>query len=268
MKAWLERFGMFRKAVEGKTSASEKSGELLFLVDMHAHWIPGIDDGAKDLEESLDILRALAALGYRHLIATPHVMADYYRNTAQDILQGLALVRQACTSAGLNLSLAASAEYYLEEHFLGLLAKGEVLPMANQYVLFELSYLNRPGNLQQGIFSIQSAGLVPILAHPERYPYFAGETRLQPYRELVEQGVCLQINLGSLTGQHGPQARKTARTLIDAGLVHFAGTDVHRATSLDAMGDLVRDRWYQKFLDSPMQRMQDLLPSAGNPANA
>ena len=255
MTSWLDRLKI---KLGSPASTHSLTGVVM---DMHAHWIPGIDDGAKDLEESLDILRKLAELGYQGCIATPHIMSDYYRNIPEIILSGLERVRHAANEEGIPLFLDAAAEYYLDEGFLNLLEPGKMLSFGKDYLLFELSYLNQPHSLQQAIFQIQTCGYQPVLAHPERYPYFADSRSLSVFRELTEQNVLLQLNLGSLVGQHGPQARQTGRDLVDAGLIHFAGSDVHRSSQVLNLNALATDRWYNKLVESNSLRNSELLPS-------
>jgi len=244
MSGWLDKL----KIAWGSGPAPRSVTEL--GTDMHAHWIPGIDDGAKTMDEALSMLQGMATLGFTTCIATPHIMADYYRNTPQGIREGLENVRAAARAAGLSLRLEAAAEYYLDEQFVALLEKGDMLTFGADYLLFELSYVNRPSNFQTAIFQIQTHGYQPVLAHPERYPYFSEDGNLTPFREMADQGVLLQLNLGSLTGQHGPFARHLARELVDAQLVHFAGTDVHRASQTRDLEQLRTDRWFHKLLDS------------------
>jgi protein-tyrosine phosphatase len=232
----------------GSAPPARPLGEL--GCDLHAHWLPGLDDGARDLDESLAMLRGFADRGYRALIATPHVMGDHYRNTPDGIRAALERTREAARAEGLDLRLEAAAEYYLDDAFLHLLdGGGELLPLPGGRLLFELSYLNRPNHLQEAIFRMQTSGWKPVLAHPERYPYFHGDPRLGPYRELAEQGVELQVNLGSLTGRHGEGARRTARELLDAGLVDLLGTDLHRADQWAGLEAVARDRRFHRWLD-------------------
>ncbi len=244
MNSWIDRI---RSGF--KTSPPERAVGSL-VADMHAHWIPGIDDGVRDMDESLNLLRGMAALGYTGCIATPHIMSDYYRNSPAIIRAGLDAVRLEAKRHGIALQLEAAAEYYLDEGFFSLIEAGDLLTFGKNFLLFELSYINRPNSLQQAIFCVQTAGLQPVLAHPERYPYFSNEKDLSPFRELVEQGVLLQLNLGSLTGQHGPYARHTGRELVDAGLISFAGSDLHRPEQLADLGTVQTDRWFHKLLDS------------------
>ena len=249
---WTDRL----RQVLGAGSPAVSLGSL--GTDMHAHWLPGLDDGVKSMEEALELLRGLEALGYQAAIATPHVMADHYRNSPEGIQSALSEVRQAAAAAGLRLRLEAAAEYYLDDSLFTALESSQVLSLAGRFLLFELSYLNRPSGLQQAIFAMQTAGFQPVLAHPERYPYLVAEAQLSPYRELSEQGVLLQINLGSLLGHYGPESRRCARQLIEAGLVHFAGTDAHRPGQVSDLAALSRDPWLSRLMNSGILRHSEL----------
>jgi protein-tyrosine phosphatase len=249
---WTDRL----RQILGAGSPAISLGAL--ATDMHAHWLPGLDDGVKSIDEAVELLQGLETLGYLAAIATPHVMADHYRNSPEGIRAALQDVRQAAAQAGLSLRLEAAAEYYLDDSLFAAIERSEVLTLAGNFLLFELSYLNRPSGLQQAIFSIQTAGFQPVLAHPERYPYLVAEPHLNPYRELTEQGVLLQINLGSLLGHYGPESRRCARQLIEAGLVHFAGTDAHRPGQVGDMGSLARDPWLNRLLSSGNLRHSQL----------
>ncbi len=107
---------------------------------MHAHVLPGLDDGADSLEKALEMVEALMRLGYRKLILTPHIMGDFYKNTPRGIRERLALLQQAVQEKGWQIGLACAAEYYLDEWFLEKVAGPEpLLSFGNQYVLFETS---------------------------------------------------------------------------------------------------------------------------------
>ena len=196
--------------------------------DMHSHLLPGLDDGAETLAHSLDLLRALRALGYRKLIMTPHIMGDFFKNTPESIRAALQLLREAAAEADLgDLELDCAAEYYLDEFLGRKLADGtEMLTFGGdkRYLLFETSYMNEPLNLYDIIFELSAQGYTPVLAHPERYTYFYG--RLAEIEKLRrDHGVLLQVNLNSLAGYYSPAAKKVAEQLVDAGLVDFVGTD-------------------------------------------
>ena len=198
--------------------------------DMHSHLLPGLDDGAETVEHSLDLLRALRALGFRKLIMTPHIMGDFYKNTPAGIRAALHQLRTAAAAAGLgDVELDCAAEYYLDEFLGHKLADGtELLTFGGdkRYLLFETSYMNEPLNLFEIIFELKAQGYRPVLAHPERYTYLYGRFgEIEKLRH--DHGVLLQVNLNSLAGYYSPAAKKVAEQLVDGGLVDFVGTDTH-----------------------------------------
>ncbi|SHK26938.1 tyrosine-protein phosphatase [Hymenobacter psychrotolerans] len=232
---------LFQKLFGRKASPAALAPDALAVLgtDMHSHVLPGLDDGAEVVEQSLDLLRELRALGYRKLIMTPHVMGDFYKNTPDGIRAALAVVRQAATEAGLtDMQLECAAEYYLDEWFGPRLDRGdELLTFGGdkRYVLFETSYINEPFNLAETIFRLQSMGYQPVLAHPERYTYFYG--RFEDLVKVRENGALLQLNLNSLAGYYSSGAKKVAEKLIDAGLVDLVGTDAHNIKHTTTLRD-------------------------------
>ncbi len=198
--------------------------------DMHAHWLPGLDDGAKTVEDSLHLIRQLVDMGYRKLIATPHVMADFYPNTPSTIMGALEEVRAAVAAAGIDVQLDAAAEYLLDEGFRQKLHSEELLTLPGKHVLVEFSFVSAPKNRDALFFELLTKGYRPILAHPERYAYY--HSRFEEYRSIAQRGIKLQVNLLSLTGYYGKREKKTAERLIDEGLVDILGTDAHHGRHL------------------------------------
>ena len=225
MAFWQRLFG------ESPRAAAPAAAPLAALgADMHSHLLPGLDDGAETLAHSLDLLRALRALGFRKLVLTPHVMGDFYKNTPEGIRAALALLRTAAEAAGLgDVALDCAAEYYLDEFLGRKLADGtELLTFGGErrFLLFETSYMNEPLNFYETVFEMKAQGYRPVLAHPERYTYLYGRfAEIEKLR--ADHGVLLQINLNSLAGYYSPAARRVAEQLIDGGLVDFVGTDTH-----------------------------------------
>ena len=248
---WQHLFG-------GRAAATPKIANPLadLLVDMHSHLLPGLDDGAETIEDSLDLLRELRTLGFKKLIMTPHIMGDFYKNTPVGIRAALHELRAAAEAAGLgDVSLECAAEYYLDEWLGQKLADGtELLSFGaeRRYLLFETSYMNEPFNLQATIFELKAAGYRPVLAHPERYTYYYG--RFAEIRKLrLEHGVLLQLNLNSLAGYYSPAARQVAEQMIDEGLVDFVGTDTHHLRHTAALaGKTVSSAHFRKLLALPL----------------
>lgn len=193
--------------------------------DVHSHFIPGIDDGAKTMEDSVTLIAEFARLGYKKVITTPHVMSDYYRNTPEIILEGLEEVRKALAHAGVNIEIAAAAEYMIDYDFEQAIPKKELLTIGDNYVLFELPFMAEPPNLHSVIFELQTNGYKPILAHVERYGFW--NEKSTTYQDLYDKGVTIQMNIGSITGHYGPEAKRAAEFLIDNDLVGLVGSDCH-----------------------------------------
>ncbi len=212
-------------------------------VDIHSHLLPGIDDGVKTLKESIEIIKRFQFLGYRKLITTPHIFSDLYPNTAESIQEKLSIVKDALKKENLDILLEASAEYYLDMKFLKLIEDSELLPFMGNYILFETPCTSKLIILDIAIESIIRKGYVPVLAHPERYHYLYGDN-LEHYKKLKRMGVLFQINLKSLQS-NSKRIRKTALQLIQAGLVDFIGSDVHRMQDMITLENILKTKEYQ-----------------------
>lgn len=212
-------FDLFRK----KTVLSPND----LVTDIHSHLLPGIDDGVADLEESVRVLKYLASLGYRKIITTPHIMSDVYPNTREDILRLLPQVQEAAREAGLDISIEAAAEYYLDEAFMDLLSHpGQLLSFGDGYLLFETNMISRPLPLEEAIFLLLSQGFKPVMAHPERLRYIQDGPEL--LEELAGKGLRYQVNLGSFAGYYRKEAKQIAEGMAKKGLVSFLGSDCHK----------------------------------------
>lgn len=216
-----------------KKTADEHS--LAWLnADMHSHLLPGIDDGSPDLATSIALVRGLAALGYKKLITTPHILWDLYRNTAEQIRYAEAALQQAIESEGLDISLKAAAEYYIDEHFQQeLAAKTPLLTLGDNFVLVEFSMMTAPMDLQEVLFEMQMQNYQPVIAHPERYVYM--NRRREFFDGLKSSGCLFQLNLMALGGYYGAGVHELAEHLLKKEYYDFAGTDLHHAKHLDAL---------------------------------
>lgn len=219
----------------GPSATSKFPADLSVIrCDMHSHFIPGIDDGARTIEDSVAMIREFAAMGYKKVITTPHIMSDAYRNTPEIIFGGLAQVRVALKTAGIPIEIEAAAEYYMDFDFEKKIDERRLLTFGNgKYVLFELSFVNPPDSLMGIIFKLLTNGYKPILAHPERYNFWHGD--FKKYEELVEKGVLLQLNFNSLSGHYGPPAQKIAERMIDQNMISFIGSDCHHLGHIEIM---------------------------------
>ncbi|ODS81744.1 MAG: histidinol phosphatase [Cytophagaceae bacterium SCN 52-12] len=223
---------MFNKIFSWGQKRAENQERVTF--DLHSHLIPGIDDGARTMADSVEMIRQMAAQGFTHLVTTPHIMWDSYKNTPEIIRKGLGEVREACLENGIDIRLDAAAEYFIDEHFLELLrGRGELLTLPGNRLLVELPYTTPLMNTTETLFSIIGYGYRPVLAHPERYSYFHAGPEV--YHRLKEQGCELQLNALSLTGQYGSGVQKVARWLLKQQLVTFIGSDAHDIRHVKAL---------------------------------
>lgn len=215
-------------------------------VDMHSHLIPGIDDGSKSLEESIAMIQRLKGYGLRKLITTPHVMSEYYKNSPETILPGLARLKAALLEDNIDIEVEAAAEYFIDEMLMEKLNKGEkLLTIGKNYVLVETGFMSRPLMLKEIFFDMEMHGYKPILAHPERYQYLIQDKDF--LYELIDRDVYFQINLLSLTGFYSKPIKNFAELLIDEGKVRFFGTDCHNPRYLDMLETLPRSKYYEKI---------------------
>jgi tyrosine-protein phosphatase YwqE len=222
--------GFFSNLFKRKEQLLEPADFSVLKTDFHSHLIPGIDDGASSLEESILLIQGLRDMGFSKIITTPHCMSDFYRNTPEIINQGLATVKAELLKRGIEIALQASAEYYLDDDFERKIDEGELLPFGDNYILFELPFLSEPPNFSQVVFKLQSMGYRPILAHPERYGFYYN--KFETYQEFVDRGIHLQVNLMSLMGHYSPETQRIAEKLIGQELITFLGTDLHNERQL------------------------------------
>jgi protein-tyrosine phosphatase len=205
-----------------------------FVTDIHSHILPGIDDGSPDLETSLTLIKGLINLGIKESIATPHIIADMFRNDAVTIAAALNKLNTYLSLNNINFTVSAAAEYMMDDHFLHLLSTNQkLLTIRENYILTEFSYAATPSNIEQMAFAILTEGYRPLLAHPERYGYFHLDFR--QYDRLKDLGFLFQLNLLSLTGYYGRGPQKAAQYLIKNNMVDFAGTDLHHERHLQAL---------------------------------
>jgi len=242
-------FNWFKKSERKKNITFDYS---LIVVDMHSHVLPGIDDGAQTPEDSIELIKRMMALGIKKIIATPHIMADYYKNTAETINGSLEILKAALEKQQIDIVVEAAAEHYFDETFEDRIDNGKLMIMGDNYVLFEFSFISQPPNVISVIRKLTDLGYKPILAHPERYPFIEIET-LQTYKGW---GLQLQLNTISLTGYYGKEAKKFAENMIDLQMIDFISSDMHHLRHADAFKDALRMPYLEKVMvDYPLKNI-------------
>ena len=219
------------------------------VVDFHNHVIPGIDDGAKSIDDSIIMLRSFEQLGVKKVIGSPHSMAEGYVNSNEKIIEKRDEVREAIRKNGLAIQSDATAEYYCDEAFMERIERKELLTFGKNYVLMELSYVSKPTNFGEVTYKLQVAGYNLILAHPERYPFYY-EKDFDSYNSLKDRGVYFQINIASLAGGYGSRAKFTAEKMIDDGMVEFVSTDLHSIGQFDMFRECLKEKYLERILTS------------------
>lgn len=219
----------------------EKSGILEDAVDWHSHILPGVDDGIKTMDDSLEILDAYEKYGYREVWLTPHIMEDY-PNTTEDLKARFEELKQ--TYKG-SIRLHLAAENMLDILFDNRMKQKDLLPLGEQgnHLLVETSYINPPMGFNHIIDDIFSAGFFPVLAHPERYRYMDKDD----YKDLKDKGVVFQMNLISIVAGFGKTARDKAEWLLDNNMVDLIGSDAHRLKA--TAGWMTQSPRKAKYLD-------------------
>lgn len=203
-------------------------------VDIHSHLLPGIDDGSENMEQSINYIHQLQELGFSKLICTPHVYSDIYPNTPETILPVLSALKLRVEELGIDIKLAAAAEYMAAGDFV---ATDTLLTLPGNYILIEMSYMAETPNIETIIFDLQVKGYKVILAHPERYKFY--HKHLERYLQLKERGCFLQLNILSALGYYGKDVQLVAEHLLKNRLYDFTGTDLHHARHLQVLSQSV-----------------------------
>ena len=234
---------LFRK----KSSKNQGIDFSSLEVDMHSHLIPGIDDGAPDLETAISLVKSLKELGFSRLITTPHIMSDLYPNTNTDILEGLARLRKGLQEEGMDINVDAAAEYLMDEGFAEKIESGNLLTLGRNKVLVEMSFISAPPNLKTLLFNLQLKGYSPILAHPARYQYYHND--FGQYERLRDRGCTFQLNILSLTGYYGKAIKQIALKLLKNNMVEYLGTDLHNDRHLEHLQQALNSSKFTKLLE-------------------
>lgn len=199
------------------------------MKDIHSHILYGIDDGAKTLEESIEILKKANTRGVTDIILTPHYVADsIYTSSIKENKIILKKLKQELKKEQININLYLGNEVYVDESLSSSLSNISTLNNS-RYILIEFPMNNKCLNLEEVLYQLKKEKLIPIIAHPERYSYYYKDYLF--FEKLIKQGCLLQGNIGSLYGDYGKKSQKMIKALLKRGMIQFIGSDIHHKSS-------------------------------------
>ena len=210
------------------------------MIDIHSHLIYGVDDGAKTLEDSVSIIKDLKNWGYTDLIITPHYITEtVYTSPRQDNRIKLAKIQNRLRDEDIDINIYLGNEIYIDRGIEDLLKNYQISPLADtKFLLIELPMSGEFDDYESILTSLVLKGYRVILAHPERYHSFQKNYKKIEY--LYNNGIFLQVNLGSLTGKYGKKAEKLAKKLLKDDLVFTLATDIHHKTDTSKFIDALK----------------------------
>ena len=192
------------------------------FVDIHSHILPGIDDGAKNLTESYEMINEMKRLGFSKIIGTPHTISGLYDNTNEIIKSSFLKIK---TEKINDVVIDYASEYMIEPELIYKAENKNLLTLKNKFVLTEMSFIQAPKDLYEILFIIQTNGYKPIIAHPERYLYFSND--FSDYEKLKNIGCKFRLNLLSSVGYYGPDVLKITNKLLKNNFIDYVGSDIH-----------------------------------------
>lgn len=196
------------------------------MIDLHCHLLPGIDDGAVDLDMALEMARMAAGDGIHTVACTPHIYPGMYENTADGIRAAIVAFQAELDARGIALRLVEGADVHLDLNLVDSIRAGRVPTIAgSRYLLLEPPHHVAPPRFEQSVFQLVAAGYVPVITHPERLSWI--EDHYAVFQRLVKGGSWMQITAGSVTGRFGQRPRYWADRMLDERLVHILATDAH-----------------------------------------
>ena len=201
------------------------------MIDFHSHILPNIDDGSRSIEETFNLIKEAEKAGFESVISTSHYMENYYETDVPEREVWVKAILENLKTKNINTNLYLGNEIYFTDSIIELLEKRKASTINDtSYVLFELPLNAEPMNLYDVVYDMLQYKLVPILAHPERYSFVQKEPDL--IYDLIEKGVLMQANYGSIIGQYGEKAQMIVRRFFENNMIHFLGSDVHRQNTI------------------------------------
>ena len=198
------------------------------FVDIHSHILPGIDDGAKNIDESLELISQMKNLGFSKIIGTPHTYLGVHNNTIKSIEESYNKLIKLDLLNDINVGFAS--EYMIDESLIKKAESNSLLTLKDRYVLVEMSFINPPNNLFEILFKLRLYNYTPIIAHPERYRFWFNS--FDNFIKLKKMGCKFQTNMFSIIGYYGQDVLKFSDLLLKKNMIDFIGSDIHKINQI------------------------------------
>lgn len=196
------------------------------MIDLHCHILPGVDDGAKDLEDSLEMARIAEEQGIKKIINTSHYHPEFEYVMGEQLLDEVEKFNKILKENNINIEVLIGNELYYSDNLLEYIESKEFHTLnKSKYLLIEFSPTGFPKNIGDIVYELKIRGYVPILAHVERYKPVREDISI--IKEAIEEGALIQINASSIEGKAPKEFEKTCHNLIKNNMVHFVGSDAH-----------------------------------------
>jgi len=236
-------------------------------VDLHCHFIAGIDDGAPSESEGIAMLRALGQAGFERVVATPHMRPGMFENTREELTAAFERMQTLLAAETGLPEVGLSSEHYFDDIVYQRLLAGEGLPYpGGRAVLLEFYGVDFPPVVVERLFDLRRRGVRPVIAHPERYRYVWKNP--DALERLVDSGVATLLDAAALIGKYGREPQRCAEMLLERELYHAACSDAHRTADvaevtqgIRRIAELYGDEEVEFLLsDGPRQILEGKLP--------
>lgn len=230
------------------------------MVDVHSHILYDLDDGSSSVDESIELIRKMADTGFTDIILTPHyIEGSSYVSENKEKREKIAVLKERLAEEKIDVNLYLGNEIFINNNIINLIKEDKIYTLnKSKYILVEFPFHNPILNLEDIIYELKYVGLIPIIAHPERYTYFQDD-----YREvdrLREEGVLFQGNYSSILEGYGKESKKLIKYMLKKGYIDFLGTDIHHISKsfvLDNFDKIVkkikkitREEYYKQIVDN------------------
>ena len=234
------------------------------LVDVHCHLLPGIDDGAKTLEDSLDMAKLAVSEGITHILCTPHHNNGVYLNPKHQVIEAVSNLQMELDKADIPLTLFEGQEVRLSYDLMKRIVQNEILfaDLEDTYVLIEFPTMEIPMYAHRALFELCANGYIPIIVHPERnVPIMKNPNLLIPF---IEMGCLTQITCASYVGQFGKPIQKAAKIMIENNLAHMLASDAHNTSGRQFYTDQAYRKLYKEFGEEKVLDFQQTVKDVVN----